>query len=100
MPPDLAATIAQFGAAGLIAWMWLVERRAATERERQITEAHERIVRDREDRAVLVDAVRDAARAMAALEAGQRALTRLLERVASDRPPANAVPTSRDSMHP
>lgn len=80
MEAEIAAALAQFGAAGLIGWMWLSERRAASERERQLTEAHDRLVRGAEDRAALLEAVRDATRAMVALEAGQRALAALIER--------------------
>lgn len=80
MEAEFAAAAAQFGAAGLIGWMWLSERRASGERERQLTAAHERIVRDREDRAALIGAVRDATSAMVAIEHGQRSLATLVER--------------------
>ncbi|MCC5824022.1 MAG: hypothetical protein LAT64_13130 [Phycisphaerales bacterium] len=88
MPAELLTTLTQFGVAGLIAWMWLSERRASAERDRQLTEAHARIGRVAEDRAALLEALRDCTRAMVALECAQRALGQLVERCGSrpDRP--------------
>lgn len=92
MPPELLTNLTQFGVAGLIGWMWLTERKAAAERERQLTESHRRIVHQTEDRAALVDALRDCTRAMVALECAQRALIivvdRVAERVTEPAPPA------------
>lgn len=81
MPTDLLAPLAQFGAAGLIAWMWLAERRAAAGRDRQLAEAHERIVGQREHLETLVALVTQHTRAMAALEASQRELAQVVERL-------------------
>ena len=87
MPHELATTLTKFGVAGLIGWMWLTERRAGAERERQLSEAHARILTQSEQRAALLDALRDSTRAMVALECAQRALADLIQRLA-DRPPA------------
>jgi hypothetical protein len=87
MPPELATTLTQFGVAGLIGWMWLTERRAGAERERQLSEAHARILTQSEQRAALLDALRDSTLAMVALECAQRALADLIQRLA-DRPSA------------
>lgn len=87
MDVDALASLTQFGVAGLIGWMWIVERRAAAERERQLREAHERIEADRTRLAVLVRALRDNTRALTALEVGQRGVADLLRRLAG-RPPA------------
>ncbi len=38
--------LANFGAAGLMGAMWLWERRLSRTRERQLSEAHDRILRD------------------------------------------------------
>lgn len=69
----------QFGMSGLIAWMWLTERRAATSREKQLSEAHERLMDQRIQLDALLQVVADNARAVSAIEAGQRALAGLLE---------------------
>ena len=79
MELDLMAMVTQFGMSGLIAWMWLTERRAATSRERQLTEAHERLMDQRVQLDALLQVVADNARAVSAIEAGQRALAGLLE---------------------
>lgn len=80
--PDLtlATALAQFGAAGLIGWMWLAERRAAAARERQLAELHERLMQERPNLGLLLEVVRDNTRALTALELGQRALAGVLER--------------------
>jgi hypothetical protein len=82
MDPDIAASLAQFGTAGLVGWMWLTERRASVERERQLTEAHQRIVQERACFDVLVRAIQENTRVLAAVEAGQRSLAALLDRIA------------------
>ena len=45
---SLMSDLASFGAAGLMGAMWLWERKLSRAREEQISEAHERIVRDEE----------------------------------------------------
>lgn len=82
MDLDLTTTtLTQFGTAGLMGWMWLTERRAAAERERQLSEAHERLLQERRGVDVAVQALRDNTRALAALEAGQRSLQAVLDRL-------------------
>ncbi len=72
--------LTQFGVAGLICWMWLVERRASAERERQISEAHRAIVEQREERGGLIEVVRDNTKALAMLEGSQRELIGAIDR--------------------
>ena len=84
MPPiDLAASLAQLGAAGLIGWMWLAERRAAAARENQLRELHERLIQERPQLAVLLAVVRDNTKALTALEVGQRGLAVVMDRLAA-----------------
>lgn len=80
MEQDLMNLITQFGAAGLIGWMWLTERRHAAKREQQLTESHERLREQRLALDQLVTLVADNTRAVASLEAGQRALLSFLHR--------------------
>ena len=79
MPPDLLPTLTNFGAAGLIAWMWLAERRSAAARERHLSEAHDRLMEGRASIETLLTALTTNTRALTALELGQRAMTRALE---------------------
>lgn len=74
--------LAQLGAAGLIGWMWLVERRSAGERERQLQEAHERLMAERATTAAVMELVRENTRALALLEGNQRRIAAVLDRVA------------------
>lgn len=80
MEVEAMAALTQFGVAGLIGWMWITERRAAATRERQLSELHERILRERRELDVLVSVLNDNTRALTALEAGQRAVIAVLER--------------------
>ena len=79
--PDaqIAAALAQFGAAGLIGWMWLTERRAAAARERQLADLHDRLMHERPQLAALLAVLRDNTRALTALELGQRHVAAALE---------------------
>ena len=73
---------AQFGMAGLIGWMWLVERRAGAIREKQLTDLHERIMEERRHVSTLLSVISANTKALTALEVGQRTLTRILDRLA------------------
>jgi hypothetical protein len=77
---ELVTVVTQFGMAGLIAWMWLSERRSGAQREKQIVESHDRLMEQRVEIDALVTLVGDNARAMASLEAGQRRIAALIER--------------------
>lgn len=97
MEAQALAAIVQFGAAGLIGWMWLTERRSAMTREQQLSETHARLLRDRETLEVLVAALRDNTRASAAIEAGQRAIADAVTRFANQAAAAAPRPRRRRS---
>ena len=59
MEVEIVNTLTQFGVAGLICWMWLVERRSSAERERQISESHRAVIELRNKRDGLLEVVRD-----------------------------------------
>lgn len=79
--PAVMTHLVQFGVAGLMAWMWLTERRGAAVREKSIEEAHARLMEQRTQLGVLMDVVRENTRALVALEGAQRSLVRLVERL-------------------
>ncbi|MEO1008698.1 MAG: hypothetical protein AAFX79_09030 [Planctomycetota bacterium] len=85
---EVATIVAQFGMAGMIAWMWLTERRAATARERQIEDAHRRLSAERESAAALFALVEANTRALTLLEASQREIAGLLRALVPSRGPA------------
>lgn len=71
---DLSEVISQvpsLGAAGVMGAMWLWERSNARHRERQLDEAHSRIMSNRVELGQLIEVVR----------ANTEALTRLAERL-------------------
>lgn len=75
---DVVGMLAQFGMAGLIAWMWLTERRAGLVREKQIEESHRRLAQEREALGVVLGVIEANTRAMVSLELGQRELAAIL----------------------
>lgn len=79
--PDLLPTLAQSGAAGLIAWMWLTERRSAAARDRQLSDLADRLTHERTTTATLLSVLGDNTRALAAIEIGQRSLATILDRL-------------------
>ena len=97
LTPDLTGPLVQFGAAGLIGWMWLSERRLAEQRERQLREAHDRLAHAAAGVTTLIDCIRDNTRVLAQLEAGQRTLSGLLAgmRMAAPRAAPRAEPRAR-----
>ena len=57
MLPGQINELTSLGAAGVMGVMWLWERRAGAKRERQLDEAHERIMRDEQRLAKLTEVV-------------------------------------------
>jgi len=88
MPMDGAVfmELMQFGVAGLVAWMWLAERRAAVSRERELSEAHDRLMEQRVQLDALVRLVEENTRAVTALEVAERELVRLVGSLVERRP--------------
>lgn len=72
--------LVNFGAAGLMGLLWTWERAMSRQRERQLTEAHDRIKEDRARVAVLTNLIERNTRAVIRFEETQSALCRLLER--------------------
>ena len=85
MDNDVLVQATQFGIAGLIAWMWMTERRAALGRERQLTEAHERLMEQRTQLEALVRLVAENTRALASIETGLGALPDAVLQLLGDR---------------
>lgn len=92
MEQDLITLATQFGAAGLIAWMWITERRHAAKRDAQLTEAHEHLRDQKISLDQLLAVVTSNTRAVSSLEAAQRALLAFLRPDHS----APSTPAARD----
>jgi len=78
METEVLGALTQFGVAGMVCAMWLIERRASFKREQQINEAHAELIGKIEDRSVLIEVIRENTRALSLLEAGQRGLVDVL----------------------
>lgn len=81
MPDTLIEQLVQFGVAGLMGVLWVWERLHSRKRERQLSEAHARLLDEREHLDVLVRLVRQNTQALERFEQTQRRLATLLERV-------------------
>lgn len=81
MPDPVITTLAQFGAAGLIGLLWLYERRHGALRDRQLEEAHRRLLTRERELDSLLKVLQDNTRAINTLELSQRRLIRLLGRL-------------------
>jgi hypothetical protein len=79
MSETVLTTLTQFGAAGLIGILWILERRQSATRNRQLDEAHERIRQDGQAMDALLTVVKENTRAIIRLERSQSRLIALLE---------------------
>lgn len=80
MSDTVLAMMTEFGAAGLIGLMWMLERRHAAKRDRQLDEAHQRLFSQRQELDVWLGLVRENTRAVSGLEQTQRELIATLQR--------------------
>ncbi|MEN0019373.1 MAG: hypothetical protein AAF747_00660 [Planctomycetota bacterium] len=81
MEIELATAAAQFGVAGLIGMMWLTERRAASQRERELTQVVEQLRTERVALGALIETVRANTAALVAMEAAERELAEAIRRL-------------------
>ncbi len=73
--------LTQFGAAGLIGVLWILERRHAAHRDRQLDEAHRKIATSERDLEALLSVVKENTKAINTLQQSQLHLISLLERI-------------------
>jgi len=76
---ELITALTQFGAAGLIGFLWIVERRHGAMRAQQLTEAHQMIADKQRELEALMTVVKENTRALHRLEKSQEQLVNLLE---------------------
>jgi len=76
---SLMNDLASLGAAGLMGAMWLLERRLSGQREQQITDAHNRILRDEQRLQSLTDVVERNTAAIARFAELQRQMCEILK---------------------
>lgn len=85
MPIESLESLTQFGVAGLMGVLWTWERWFSRRRERELTEAHRRLVEQREGITLLVDLVERNTRAIERFERTQARLSELLETISQRR---------------
>lgn len=78
---DGLAPIAQYGLAGLMGILWLMERRSSSQRERELSEAHHRMMAQHEEIGELMDVVRVNTSAVTRLEQSQARLITVCEHI-------------------
>ncbi|MAE62306.1 MAG: hypothetical protein CMJ49_13235 [Planctomycetaceae bacterium] len=71
----------QFGVAGLMGVLWVWERAHSRQRERQLTEAHHRIVNQNEALTTLIKLARQNTRAVVGFERTQRRVCDILQEI-------------------
>jgi phage-related minor tail protein len=77
-------SLTQFGTAGLMGALWLWERTHSRKRERQLSEAHRKLIDTDRQLCVLVRLVRQNTRALMGFENAQRRLCQLLEDISHE----------------
>ncbi len=75
---SLVSDLTSFGAAGLMGAMWLSERRLNRSREQQLSDAHQRILRDEEKLTCLSDLIDKNTAALVRFVEHQKEQTRIL----------------------
>lgn len=76
--------IASLGAAGVMGAMWLWERRSSIQRERQLEESHQRILRDEQRLAKFTEVVEQNTAAIAQFQQTQRDACDLLRQLSAE----------------
>lgn len=84
MEESILQHLAQFGVAGLMGILWVIERRHSNQRERELSEAHQRLMEQRTELGELIGVVRDNTAAMTALQEGQSRVARAFEQVTAE----------------
>ena len=79
MGSELVGIVSQFGAAGLIGWLWIAERRHNAKRERELTEAHQLMVEQNRDIESLLGVIKENTRAIKGLEETQHHLLEMVK---------------------
>jgi len=96
LSPETFETITEFGVAGLMGVLWVWERMHSRHRDTQLTEAHQRVVGQRERLGVMAEMIRHNAETLEQLNQTNTRLTRLME-VMSDR--LDALPPHDSGSH-
>lgn len=81
---QILSELASLGSAGVMGAMWLWERRNSRQRDEQLSDAHERILRDEQRLGQLVEVVEHNTSAMAGFTETQQAVRQALADLARE----------------
>lgn len=90
MPDELIQPLAQFGVAGLMGVLWIWERAFSRRREGELTEAHDRLMRQQQEIGVLVELTRRNTEAFERFSQTHTQLAQLLKEMHDDNRNRNA----------
>ena len=79
MGESILQAMTEFGAAGLIGLLWILERRYASKRDRQLDEAHRLLISQGRELEIWLRLVREHTKALNGLERTQRELITMLQ---------------------
>ncbi|MFG0329914.1 MAG: hypothetical protein ACF8PN_08455 [Phycisphaerales bacterium] len=84
MELELLNHFMQFGVAGFVGALWWLERRHSAQRERELSEAHERLMRQRVELHELIAVLRENTVSLTSVEESQDRLVDACERIAME----------------
>ncbi len=84
MEPQLMETLTQFGIAGLMGALWVWERAMSRRRDAELSEAHRRLMSQRDQLRTVLRLVGRNTRAIERFDQTQRHLVHLLEKWSDD----------------
>jgi hypothetical protein len=81
MPIDSIEPLTQFGVAGLMGALWVWERALSRKRERELSEAHQRMISEHDHLEIVISLVERNTEAIERFEQTQQRLIGLLEQL-------------------
>lgn len=84
MSPEIVEQFTQFGVAGLMGILWVWERLMSRKRERQLTEAHDRLTAEREQLTALLELIRHNTKALERFEQTQSRLVDIIDHMSRE----------------
>jgi hypothetical protein len=84
MEETIIQQMAQLGAAGLMGILWILERRHSSNRERELTESHVRLMEQHIELNEIIKVVNDNTIACTAMKESQKRLSDVCEQVATE----------------
>lgn len=84
MEETIVQQMAQLGAAGLMGLLWILERRHSSNRERELTESHVRLMEQHVELNEIIKVVNDNTTACTAMQESQKRLSGVCEQIVTE----------------